>query len=69
MNRREFLKLTGMGAMTIFLSGCGLSAIKGSSAGSSDGAAQAAGSVSGGKNMKIVVITSSPHPHDESTSR
>ncbi|WP_298462886.1 twin-arginine translocation signal domain-containing protein [uncultured Mitsuokella sp.] len=26
MNRRDFLKLTGMGAMTIFLSGCGLSA-------------------------------------------
>lgn len=25
MNRRDFLKLTGMGAMTIFLSGCGLS--------------------------------------------
>ncbi len=29
MNRREFLKLTGMGAMTVFLSGCGLSALTG----------------------------------------
>lgn len=26
------------------------------------------GQISGGKKMKIVVITSSPHPKDESTS-
>ena len=68
MNRREFLKLTGMGAMTIFLSGCGLSALLDGQKDKAQGAASTPGAVSGGKNMKIVVITSSPHPHDESTS-
>lgn len=68
MNRREFLKLTGMGAMTVFLSGCGLSALTGQEKDASGMAAHEKGEISGGKNMKIVVITSSPHPHDESTS-
>ena len=66
MNRREFLKVTTAGAITLFLSGCGLSAL-------TDGEAKKnvvpeKGSVSGGTNMKIVVITSSPHPKEESTS-
>lgn len=68
MNRREFLKLSGMGAMTIFLSGCGRSALLDGQDGKAQGKAASPGTVSGGKNMKIVVITSSPHPHDESTS-
>ena len=68
MNRREFLKLTGMGAMTVFLSGCGLSALTGQEKDASGMAAHEKGEISGGKAMKIVVITSSPHPHDESTS-
>ena len=62
MNRREFLKVTTAGAITLFLSGCGLSAL-------TDGEAKKnvvpeKGSVSGGTNMKIVVITSSPHPKE-----
>ena len=66
MNRREFLKVTTAGAITLFLSGCGLSAL-------TDGEAKKnvvpeKGSVSGGTKMKIVVITSSPHPKEESTS-
>ena len=65
MKRREFLKLTGMGAMTIFLSGCGLSALLGQEKDASGMAAHAKGEISGGKEMKIVVITSSPHPHNE----
>ena len=28
MNRRKFIKVVGFGAMAIYLSGCGLSAIK-----------------------------------------
>ena len=27
MNRREFIKLSGSGLLTLFLSGCGLSAL------------------------------------------
>lgn len=68
MKRREFLKLTGMGAMTIFLSGCGLSGLLGQESGASGRTAYQPGEVSGGKNMNIVVITSSPHPREESTS-
>jgi multimeric flavodoxin WrbA len=66
MNRREFLKVTGMGAMTLFLAGCGLSGLGGE--GTKANAVPEKGSVSGGKNMKIVVINSSPHPKNESTS-
>jgi len=64
MNRREFLKISSAGAMTLFLSGCGLFG--------SDQKVNSApekGSVSGGKSMKIVVINSSPHSDSESTSK
>ena len=62
MDRRDFLKMVGLGTMTLFLSGCGLSVLakEGSSA---------AEKVSGGRKMKIVVINSSPHTEEESTSR
>ena len=66
MNRREFLKVIGMGSITVFLSGCGLSALAGNE--TKKNVVPEKGSVSGGKNMKIVVITSSPHPKEESTS-
>ena len=66
MNRREFLKVTCMGSITVFLSGCGLSALAGDE--TKKNVVPEKGSVSGGKNMKIVVITSSPHPKEESTS-
>ena len=67
MNRREFIQLAGTGAMTLFLSGCGLGALTGEKS-SKEAKEFVPGSVSGGKNMKIVVITSSPHPQNESTS-
>ena len=66
MNRREFLKVTTAGAITLFLSGCGLSAL--ADGGPKKNVVPEKGSVSGGRNMKIVVITSSPHPKEESTS-
>ena len=68
MNRREFLKISGMGAFTLFLSGCGLSALADDGKVQGGAAIPEKGSVSGGKNMKIVVITSSPHSKEESTS-
>lgn len=66
MNRREFLKVTTAGAITLFLSGCGLSAL--TDGGPKKNVVPEKGSVSGGTKMKIVVITSSPHPKEESTS-
>ena len=66
MNRREFLKIGGLGAMTFFWSGSGLAAVSGDR--KSEAKPPAKGEVSGGKKMKIVVITSSPHPKNESTS-
>jgi multimeric flavodoxin WrbA len=60
------LKVTTAGAITLFLSGCGLSALAGDEA--KKNVVPEKGSVSGGRNMKIVVITSSPHPKEESTS-
>ena len=66
MNRREFLKVSGMGTLTLFLSGCGLSALAGKA--ENESKIPEKGSVSGGKSMKIVVINSSPHPKNESTS-
>ena len=56
MNRREFIKVGGAGLFTLFLSGCGLSMLSGKN----DENAKAA-AVSEGENMKIVVITGSPH--------
>lgn len=61
MDRREFIKLTGKGLMALFFSGCGRSVGMTSSV-------SAPHPTSGGKKMKIVVITSSPHPKNESTS-
>ena len=62
MNRREFLKVSGMGAMTVFLSGCGLLGLSGqgelSGKASPDIKPQ---EISKGKKLKIVVITGSPH--------
>ena len=69
MNRRDFLKLGGMGALTVFLSGCGLSALMGTEKTSGAAATPEKGTISGGKNMKIVVINSSPHSDAESTSK
>ncbi len=65
MNRRKFIKVVGLGAMVLYLSGCGLSAIKNED----DTEVSASESVSGGETMKIVVINSSPHSEEESTSR
>ena len=64
MNRREFLRWSGLGMMSLLLSGCG---ILGTSAGAAGEEVQK-NSVSGGNKMKIVVINSSPHARDESTS-
>lgn len=66
MNRREFLKVSGMSTLTLFLSGCGLSALAGDK--ENESKIPKKGSVSGGNSMKIVVINSSPHPQNESTS-
>ena len=61
MNRRKFLQVVGLGAMTLYLSGCGLTATKDD--------VSAKKSISEGKSMKIVVINSSPHSDSQSTSR
>ncbi len=68
MNRRDFLKITGVGALTFFLSGCSLSPFVHDEKQKKTAAFLEKGSVSGGKAMKIVVINSSPHPKTESTS-
>ena len=65
MNRRKFIKVVGLGTLAIYLSGCGLSAIKNED----DTEVSASESVSGGEIMKIVVINSSPHTEEQSTSR
>lgn len=61
------MKAVCFGGMTVFLSGCGLSA----AADETKSAEKISdkGGVSGGKNMKIVVINSSPHSDDASTSK
>lgn len=56
MNRREFIKFSGAGIFTLFLSGCGLSMLPGENTDN----AKAATNIEG-ENMKIVVITGSPH--------
>lgn len=57
MNRREFLKISCSGLITLYLSGCGLNMQSGQNITS------AAETVSGKENskMKITVITGSPH--------
>ncbi len=67
MNRREFVKVVGLGSAVIYLSGCGLTAINDKT--DEDGEVSAEESVSQGKTMKIVVINSSPHSEAQSTSR
>ena len=58
MDRRDFLKVCGSGLFTLYLSGCGVLA---ESSGNNTKAKTASNSVSGGKKMKIVVVTGSPH--------
>ena len=66
MNRRDFLKTSSMGAMALLVNGCGFS-VFGSAAENDSNRADR--NVAGGNGkMKIVVITSSPHPKNESTS-
>lgn len=60
MNRREFLKVSCSGLMTLFLSGCGLNMIGGDTSGTGFAAANNAAEKESGK-MKIAVITGSPH--------
>ena len=59
MNRRDFIKVVSFGAMTLYLSGCGTAA--------TENVTKA--QISGGTPMKIVVINSSPHSEEQSTSR
>lgn len=66
MNRRDFIKVVSVGAATLYLSGCGLPLARKKS---DEHEVSAQGSISGGKQMKIVVINSSPHSEDRSTSR
>lgn len=70
MDRREFLKVTGAGALTLFLSGCGINAVRGDKkAGAAPAAGNAEakpGSVSNGKPLKIVVLCGSPHRNSPS---
>ena len=63
MNRRDFIKVVGLGTVTLYLSGCGTAAIDSPK---NEVSAQV---VSGGNQMKIVVINSSPHSEEQSTSR
>ena len=56
MNRRDFIKLGGLGAMAFLVSKCGFLADD-----SKTGSVFAENRVSGGKKMKIVVIAGSPH--------
>ena len=63
MNRRKFLKVVGLGAVTLYLSGCGLAAEN------KESKVAAQSNLSEGKPMKIVVINSSPHSETQSTSR
>lgn len=68
MNRRKFIKVVTFGAMAVYLSGCGLTAIE-NDKNKKESGVSAQGNVSGGKSMKIVVINSSPHSENQSTSR
>jgi putative NADPH-quinone reductase len=62
MDRREFIKVSGAGMLTLFLSGCGLSMLNGEEKKAAGApAAAAASKTQGGKGMKIVVVTGSPH--------
>ena len=70
MKRRDFVKIAGFGAISLLVSGCGLSVLAESSTNQNTSPKSEQSSVSGGSsNMKIVVINSSPHSESESTSR
>ena len=62
MNRREFVKVVSLGTLTLYLNGCGTAA-------TDSPHNEVSAQVSGGKPMKIVVINSSPHSEEQSTSR
>lgn len=66
MDRREFLKVICAGAATFFISGCGLAGVEDKT--NDDGKALAK-NISEGDKMKIVVINSSPHADNDSTSK
>ena len=81
MSRRDFVKVSGTGLMALLVSGCGIGAAAGAvgASGSSSGSGSSGSNgappsglakdyKAAGKPMKIVVINSSPHPKDESTS-
>ena len=63
INRRDFFKVIATGAVAIFLGGCSNSAAE------TKTAAAEQKILSRGEKMKIVVINSSPHSEQESTSR
>ena len=56
MDRRDFVKVSGSGLMTLFLSGCGVSFF-----GNKKTSAATGNITSGGKKMKVVIVTGSPH--------
>ena len=64
MKRRDFLKISALGAMSLWVTGCGTFF----SDAKEEAGTLPAGSISGGKSMKITIITSSPHTDAESTS-
>lgn len=64
IDRRKFIKVIGAGAVTLFLSGCGVASVADDKTVASESK-----SISGGAKMKIVVINSSPHSEKQSTSK
>lgn len=69
MKRRDFVKIAGFGAISLLVSGCGLSVLAETQTNQNTDPKSAQNSVSGGNTMKIVVINSSPHSESESTSK
>ena len=69
MDRRSFVKLVGFGSIALYLSGCGLTAAENKNAPTAEKISAAQGVTSEGKSLKIVVINSSPHSEEQSTSR
>lgn len=66
MDRREFIKVSGAGIMTVFLSGCGLVGLNDSSKASAVEPAAGGGNEGGAHKMKITVVTGSPHENGTS---
>lgn len=69
MNRRDFIKVLSIGALSIYVSGCGQAAVAPPVDNNSVDNAEPSTAVSGGTTMNIVVINSSPHSDDQSTSK